>query len=239
MSDKRAPDGTARETPTAEETEIAPLRRCAGLDHPDLVVEPLRRSRATPCFQSRPNDDRSCRRTFHRASSVATLERGAPVLEEAPCPTLMVVTPQLTERFLEQVGGVQSLVGPQLKSSGRGGLLGDQRLQHVVRFGCAPWKGGNRDTFPRSTTSPDRPWQSSFCVLRQPSPGRSLEVRRSALAPCGGRVFRVSHGCRGCSGGRQRIRAVLVRPGGAFEDAEVDQVDDTEGKHDQTQCPSR
>src|SRR5258707_3033233 len=37
----RAPDGTAPETPTAEETEIALLRRCAALDHPDLVVEPF------------------------------------------------------------------------------------------------------------------------------------------------------------------------------------------------------
>src|SRR5271157_597899 len=41
------------------------------------------------------------------------LERCAPILKEAPCPTLVLVAPQLTERFLEEVSGVQSLVGPQ------------------------------------------------------------------------------------------------------------------------------
>jgi len=29
------------------------------------------------------------------------LERGAPILEEAPCPTLILVPPELTERLLE------------------------------------------------------------------------------------------------------------------------------------------
>jgi hypothetical protein len=40
-------------------------------------------------------------------------ERGTPVLEEAPRSAFLLVTPQLSEGLLEQVGGVQSLVGPQ------------------------------------------------------------------------------------------------------------------------------
>src|SRR5262245_39339824 len=40
-------------------------------------------------------------------------ERRAPVLEEMPGPALVLVAPQLTERLLEQVGGVQPLVGAQ------------------------------------------------------------------------------------------------------------------------------
>ena len=48
------------------------------------------------------------------------LERGAPVVEEAPRPALALVAPQLAEGLLEQVGGVQALVG------------GQQRLQRLA-----------------------------------------------------------------------------------------------------------
>lgn len=34
-----------------------------------------------------------------------------PVLEEASCPTLALVVPELAEGLLEQVGGVESLIG--------------------------------------------------------------------------------------------------------------------------------
>jgi len=47
------------------------------------------------------------------------LEAGAPVLKEAPCPTLALVTPQLTEGLLEQVGGMQAFI------------RGQQRLQRL------------------------------------------------------------------------------------------------------------
>src|SRR5947207_15775259 len=40
-------------------------------------------------------------------------ERRAPVLEEAPRPTLVLVAPELAKGLLEQIGGVQSLVGSQ------------------------------------------------------------------------------------------------------------------------------
>ena len=39
------------------------------------------------------------------------LEAGAPVVEEAPCPTLVTIVPELAEALLEQVGGVEALVG--------------------------------------------------------------------------------------------------------------------------------
>jgi len=38
------------------------------------------------------------------------LERVAPLLEEAACPALGLVIPELTERLLEQVGRVESFV---------------------------------------------------------------------------------------------------------------------------------
>jgi hypothetical protein len=34
-------------------------------------------------------------------------------VEELPCPGLAVVVPQLAERFLEHIGGVEALVGPE------------------------------------------------------------------------------------------------------------------------------
>src|SRR3989344_529918 len=48
------------------------------------------------------------------------LETGAPVLEEFPGPSFARVVPQLPERFLEQVGGVEPLVG------------GEQRLERLA-----------------------------------------------------------------------------------------------------------
>src|SRR4030095_11191889 len=38
------------------------------------------------------------------------LQGSAPVLKEAPCPAFLLVVPQLAERLLEQVGGLQPLV---------------------------------------------------------------------------------------------------------------------------------
>src|SRR5271165_1743332 len=40
-------------------------------------------------------------------------ERFAPLVEETSCPPRVVVIPQLAKRFLEQVGFVQPLVGPE------------------------------------------------------------------------------------------------------------------------------
>ena len=41
------------------------------------------------------------------------LQARFPVLEEAPCPCLAAVVPELAERFLQQVGSVQALVRGQ------------------------------------------------------------------------------------------------------------------------------
>src|SRR5918996_937317 len=46
------------------------------------------------------------------------LERRPPVLEEAARPALAPVVPELAERFLEQVGGVQALVGGEQRFEG-------------------------------------------------------------------------------------------------------------------------
>jgi alpha-D-ribose 1-methylphosphonate 5-triphosphate synthase subunit PhnH len=42
-------------------------------------------------------------------------ETGAPVVEEAARPAFAVVVPELAEGFLEDIGGVQPLVGVQKK----------------------------------------------------------------------------------------------------------------------------
>src|SRR5438552_19124434 len=55
------------------------------------------------------------------------LERRSPVLEEAPRPALPLVIPELPEGFLEQVSGVQSLVGSEQPPE-RGATLQAQTL---------------------------------------------------------------------------------------------------------------
>src|SRR5438876_2457176 len=61
-------------------------------------------------------------------------ERLAPVVKKAACPTRSFVAPQLFERFLEKVGGVQTLVGVeqqfQSPPSGKGEVspAGQQRV---------------------------------------------------------------------------------------------------------------
>src|SRR5918992_3259061 len=50
------------------------------------------------------------------------LETGLPILEETPCPAFALVAPQLAEGLLEQVGGVEPLVG------------GQQGLEHLATF---------------------------------------------------------------------------------------------------------
>jgi hypothetical protein len=40
-------------------------------------------------------------------------EAGSPIVEEASCPGLALVVPQLTEGLLEEVGRVETLVGGQ------------------------------------------------------------------------------------------------------------------------------
>src|SRR6516162_1852838 len=41
------------------------------------------------------------------------LQARSPVLEEAPCPSFALIVPKLTEALLEQIGGVEPLVGRQ------------------------------------------------------------------------------------------------------------------------------
>jgi hypothetical protein len=40
-------------------------------------------------------------------------EAGPPIVEEAPRPALAAVVPELAERFLQQIGGVEALIGGQ------------------------------------------------------------------------------------------------------------------------------
>jgi len=55
-------------------------------------------------------------------------ERVAPVVEEASCPSLAFIAPELTERFLEEISGVEPLVG------GEQGRPSDERDAAGLRF---------------------------------------------------------------------------------------------------------
>src|SRR5216683_4021145 len=90
----------------------------ATLDHADLVVQPL--DEAERHLVLRPTVRGNAipmtidhRREFLIRLEPLPLEARAPVLEEAPCPSLAFVAPQLAEALLENIGRVEPLVGRQ------------------------------------------------------------------------------------------------------------------------------
>src|SRR5882724_4532231 len=99
----------------------------AALDDPDFVVEAFDKPERDLVLGLAIGSD-SVPMTVDHLSELLVgtqplpFEGGAPVLEEAPCPALAPVAPELVEGFLEQVSGVQALVG------------GKQRLQCLAAF---------------------------------------------------------------------------------------------------------
>src|SRR5438309_3057171 len=90
----------------------------APLDDANLVVEPFNESQRHfvlwPAVSGNPIPvTLNHRGKFLKGLKPLPFERRHPVLKEAPGPTLALVTPQLTKGLLEQVGGIQSLVGPE------------------------------------------------------------------------------------------------------------------------------
>src|SRR6266704_19209 len=61
------------------------------------------------------------------------LERRAPVLEKAPRPALVLVAPELAKGLLEQVGGVETLVGSQQSPQCLAALQGEVLLARQQR----------------------------------------------------------------------------------------------------------
>src|SRR3990172_2329139 len=87
----------------------------AALDHADLVVQALDEAECDLVLRLAVGGDAvpvalDHLRELLEGLEPLPLERGAPVLEEAPRPGLALIAPELTEGFLEQVGRVQALV---------------------------------------------------------------------------------------------------------------------------------
>src|SRR5256712_5031026 len=90
----------------------------AALEDADLVVQPLDEAERDLVLGAAIGRDPAHVRTNHRGNfpvrpPALPLEARPPVLEEPAGPALPAVVPELAERFLEQVGGVQPLVGGQ------------------------------------------------------------------------------------------------------------------------------
>src|SRR5437667_2401118 len=90
----------------------------SSLDDADLVVQPLNEPERNLVLGLAVSSDSipmafdHCRELFIGLESLP-LQCGAPVLEEAPRPPLALVVPELTEGFLEYIGGVEPLVGSE------------------------------------------------------------------------------------------------------------------------------
>src|SRR5712691_1668592 len=88
----------------------------ATLEHTDLVVQPLDEAERELVLRAAVGRDPLPVPLNHRGELLVRrqalpLQRRPPVLEEAARPALPAVVPELAERFLEQVRGVQPLVG--------------------------------------------------------------------------------------------------------------------------------
>src|SRR3972149_4699931 len=90
----------------------------AALEDADLVVEPLDETERDLVLRAAVGRDPLPVPVNHRGElfvgpQALPLERRPPVLEEPAGPALPAIVPKLAERFLEQVRGVQPLVGGQ------------------------------------------------------------------------------------------------------------------------------
>src|SRR5712691_4666556 len=96
----------------------------ATLEHTDLVVQPLDEAERDLVLRAAVGRDPLPVPLNHRGELLVgpqalPLERRPPVLEEAARPALAPVVPELPERFLEQVRGVQPLLAASSVVSAR------------------------------------------------------------------------------------------------------------------------
>src|ERR1700730_9915963 len=92
----------------------------AALDNTDLVVQAFHEAKGDLVLRFAVGGDTVPVALNHRGElleglQTLPLQLRTPALEEFPRPSLGVVVPQLTERFLEHIRGVQALVGPEQK----------------------------------------------------------------------------------------------------------------------------
>ena len=100
------------------------------LDHTDFVVEPFDEAEGDLVFVSAVGGDSGPVPVDHLGEVLVGLEAlpfegGSPVLEEASGPPFPPIVPELSERLLEQVGGVQALVRREEGLEGLASVLGE------------------------------------------------------------------------------------------------------------------
>src|ERR1700720_499574 len=110
----------------------------AALDHPDLVIEPLDEAERDLVLKPAVGCDPIPMTIDHLGELLIRLkplplEAGAPILEEASRPALALVAPQLSETLLEDIGGVEPLVGRKQRLQG---LLAIEREILLARQQC-------------------------------------------------------------------------------------------------------
>src|SRR5262249_6965777 len=95
----------------------------AALDHPDFVVEPLDEAERDLVVRPAVGGNAVPMPIDHGGELLVRLEAlpleaRTPILEEPPCPALALVIPQLAEALLEEIGGVEPLVGRKERLQG-------------------------------------------------------------------------------------------------------------------------
>ena len=93
-----------------------PIR--TSLDDSDLLVESLDEAERDLVVWLAVGGDSMPMTLDHLGKFLVRLQAGLPVLEEAPRPSFSPVAPQLAERFFQQVGGIEALVGRQQRLQG-------------------------------------------------------------------------------------------------------------------------
>jgi hypothetical protein len=96
---------------------------CSSLYDTYLVVESLNEAERDLIFWLAVSGDSIPMTLYHFSEFLVRLQAlpfqaGLPVIEEAPRPSFPLVAPQLAERFLQQVGGIEALVGRQKRLQG-------------------------------------------------------------------------------------------------------------------------
>src|SRR5215472_13461367 len=111
----------------------------APLDDPDFIVQAFDEPEGdfvlgvTICRNPVPMTLNQLREFLVRLQPLP-LQGSAPVLKEAPCPAFLLVVPQLAERLLKQVGGLQPLVGAEQDLESAAALQGQMLAPRQQRI---------------------------------------------------------------------------------------------------------
>src|SRR3990172_502733 len=128
----RTPSQRRQERGDDLELEVVLVTVAVGtaLEDADLVVEPLHQAETDLVLGAAVGSDAVPVAVDHRRELLVgleplPLEALSPALEEGAGPALGLVAPELAEGLLEQVGGVQSLVGREQLLQARSSVVGE------------------------------------------------------------------------------------------------------------------